>query len=56
MSILCIDLHECRKSMEACLKMIHSKSLPWLEWRGGGRREERMEVQNPGFYFFERAH
>lgn len=36
MSILCIDLHECGKSMKACLKMLHRKSLPLM----GGEVEE----------------
>lgn len=40
--------------MEACLKMIHSKSLPLAGMEVEEEGEERMEVQNPGFYFFER--
>lgn len=46
MSILCM-ICECRKSMEACLKVFKQILTGWNG--GGGRREERMKFRTLGF-------
>lgn len=57
MQRLCIDLHECRKSIKS-MHMIHSTCTAVLtpggvKWGRWGKGEGRMEDWSPGLYFFQ---